>query len=52
MPRRPSKRVKEAERRAAEAESQIADAQARAREAAAAWLRGQVETIRREAAGR
>jgi chromosome segregation ATPase len=45
-------RVKEAERRAGEAESQIADAQARAREAAAAWLREQVEAIRREAAGR
>lgn len=45
-------RVKEAERRAGEAEAQIADAQARARQAAAAWLREQVETIRREAAGR
>ena len=45
-------RVKEAERRAEEAEAKIADAQARAREAAAAWLREQVETIRREAAGR
>jgi chromosome segregation ATPase len=45
-------RVKEAERRASEAEEKIADAQARAREAAAAWLREQVTTIRREAAGR
>lgn len=45
-------RVKEAERRAAEAEGKIVDAQAHAREAAAAWLREQVKTIRREAAGR
>jgi chromosome segregation ATPase len=45
-------RVKEAERRAEEAEAQIADAQARAREAAATWLREQVKTIRREAAGK
>jgi chromosome segregation ATPase len=45
-------RVKEAERRAEEAEAKIADAQARARESAAAWLRDQVKTIRREAAGR
>ena len=45
-------RVKEAERRAGEAEGKIADAQARAREAAATWLREQVKTIRREAAGR
>lgn len=45
-------RVREAERRAEEAEANVADAQARAREAAAAWLREQVETIRREAAGR
>jgi chromosome segregation ATPase len=44
-------RVKEAERRAEEAEAKISDAQARAREAAAAWLREQVKTIRREAAG-
>jgi chromosome segregation ATPase len=44
-------RVKEAERRASEAEERIADAQARAREGAAAWLREQVATIRREAAG-
>jgi chromosome segregation ATPase len=46
------KRVEEAERRAGEAEEKIADAQAGAREAAAAWLREQVTTIRREAAGR
>ena len=45
-------RVKEAERRATESEGKIADAQAEAREAAAAWLREQVKTIRREAAGR
>jgi chromosome segregation ATPase len=45
-------RVKEAERRAEEAEAKIADAQARAREAAATWLREQVRTIRREAAGK
>jgi chromosome segregation ATPase len=46
------RRVKDAERRAGEAERKIADAQAQAREAAAAWLREQVKTIRREAAGR
>ena len=45
------KRVKEAERRATEAESKIADAKAHARESAAAWLRDQIKTIRREAAG-
>jgi chromosome segregation ATPase len=45
-------RVKAAERRAAEAEARIADAEAGARAAAAEWLRGQVEMIRREAAGR
>jgi chromosome segregation ATPase len=43
------KRVEEAERRAAMAEGSNADVEARAREAAAAWLRGQIETIRREA---
>jgi len=43
------KRIEAAEKRAAEAESAIVDERARAREAAAAWLRGQVETIRREA---
>ena len=45
-------RVTAAERRASEAEAKIADAEAGAREAAAAWLRGQVKMIRREAAGR
>ena len=45
-------RVKAAERRASEAETKIADAEAGAREAAATWLRGQIKTIRREAAGR
>jgi chromosome segregation ATPase len=45
-------RVKAAERRASEAEARIVDAEAGAREAAAAWLRGQVKMIRREAAGR
>lgn len=44
------KRVEEAERRAAAAEG--TDVEARAREAAAAWLRGQIEAIRREAAQR
>jgi len=43
------KRIDAAEKRAAEAEGAIADERARAREAAAAWLRGQVESIRREA---
>jgi chromosome segregation ATPase len=43
------KRVEEAERRAAAAEGTNADVEARAREAAAAWLRDQVEAIRREA---
>lgn len=43
------KRVEAAERRAAEAEQAIADSESRAREAAAAWLRGKVESVRREA---
>lgn len=43
------KRITDAEKRAAEAEGAIADERARSREAAAAWLRGQVEAIRREA---
>lgn len=43
------KRIEAAEKRASEAERSIEDERARAREAAAAWLRGQVETIRREA---
>ena len=46
------KRVKAAERRAADAEGAIADAEPRAREAAAAWLRGQIKAIRREAGRR
>jgi len=45
-------RIEAAEKRAAEAESAIADERARAREAAAAWLRGQVDAIRREAGQR
>jgi colicin import membrane protein len=45
-------RITDAEKRAAEAERAIADERARAREAAAAWLRGQVEAIRREAGQR
>jgi chromosome segregation ATPase len=45
-------RVADAEKRAAEAEGAIADERARAREAAAAWLRGQLEAIRREAGQR
>jgi len=46
------RRIEAAERRAAEAEAAIEDERARAREAAAAWLRGQVEAIRREAGPR
>jgi chromosome segregation ATPase len=46
------RRVQEAERRAASSEGTNADAETRAREAAAAWLRGQIEAIRREAASR
>jgi colicin import membrane protein len=46
------KRIAEAERQAAGAAGSGADVEARAREAAAAWLRGQVEAIRREAAQR
>ena len=42
------KRIAEAEKRAAEAEGTIGDERARAHESAAAWLRGQVEAIRRE----
>jgi predicted nucleic acid-binding Zn-ribbon protein len=45
-------RITEAEKRAAEAEGTIADERARSREAAAAWLRAQVEAIRREAGKR
>lgn len=43
------RRIEEAERRAAAAESAVADEKARAREAAAAWLREQLDSIRREA---
>lgn len=46
------KQVEAAESRAAEAERAVADEKARAREAAAAWLREQLEAIRREAEGR
>jgi chromosome segregation ATPase len=46
------KRVAEVEKRASAAEGAIDDARARAREAAAAWLRDQIETIRREAGQR
>lgn len=42
-------RVTEAERRATEAEREVSDTSARARESAAAWLRTQIEEIRREA---
>jgi chromosome segregation ATPase len=45
-------RIEAAETRAAEAESAIADERARARESAAAWLRSQVDSIRREAGQR
>jgi chromosome segregation ATPase len=46
------RRIEAAEKRAAEAEAAIEDERARAREAAAAWLRGQIEAIRREAGPR
>lgn len=46
------KRVEEAQRQAASAEGTSAEVETRAREAAAAWLRSQIEAIRREAAGR
>ncbi len=46
------RRVEEAERRAGAAEETIADELARAREGAAAWLREQLDAIRREAEGR
>jgi hypothetical protein len=46
------KQIDAAEKRAAEAEGAISDERARAREAAAAWLRSQVEAIRREAGRR
>jgi hypothetical protein len=41
--------IEAAERRAAEAERSVAEREAGAREAAAAWLRGQIEAIGREA---
>lgn len=47
-----AKRVEEAERRASEAQGSGGDEGARAREAAAAWLRGQIEKIRQEAGRR
>lgn len=43
------KRVEEAERRANAAEAAVDDERARARESAAAWLREQLDSIRREA---
>lgn len=43
------RRIEDAERRANAAERKISDAGAHAREAAAKWLRDQVEAIRREA---
>jgi chromosome segregation ATPase len=43
------KRIEAAEKRADEAEAASADERTRARETAAAWLRGQVDSIRREA---
>jgi chromosome segregation ATPase len=46
------KRVEDAERRAAAVEAEVSDSEARAREAAAAWLRGQIDAIRREAESR
>jgi chromosome segregation ATPase len=46
------KRIAEAEKRAGAAEGAIEDERARARESAAAWLRAQIETIRREAGQR
>lgn len=45
-------RIEEARRQAGDVAGTGADVEARAREAAAAWLRGQIEALRREAAGR
>jgi dTMP kinase len=45
-------RIAAAERRAGEAERAVAEERARAREGAAAWLREQLEAIRREAEGK
>ena len=46
------KRIAEAEKRAGEAEGAIEAERSRARDDAAAWLRGQIDSIRREAEGR
>jgi chromosome segregation ATPase len=47
------RRVAEAQRQAAsQPDAAVAGGEARARESAAAWLRAQIEAIRREAAGR
>jgi hypothetical protein len=46
------KRVAAAERSGADSEGAGAGGETRARESAAAWLRAQIEAIRREAAGR
>ncbi len=46
------RRIEEAEKRAAETNKVVAEAESRAREAAAAWLRDQVDAIRREAGQR
>jgi len=45
-------RIEAAERRTADAERSVAEREAGAREAAATWLRGQIEAIRREAGRR
>jgi hypothetical protein len=46
------RRIEAAEHRADAAEAAVADEKARAREAAAAWLREQLDALRREAEGR
>lgn len=46
------RRIEAAEHRAEAAEAAVADEKARAREAAAAWLREQLDALRREAEGR
>jgi chromosome segregation ATPase len=43
------KRIVEAEKRADEAEGAVEAERSRARDSAAAWLRGQIDSIRREA---
>ena len=46
-------RIEEAQKRLREAaEDEVADGEAKARAAAAAWLRDQIDSIRREAAGK